>query len=1504
MTFNAFLKVLALYYRGSKNAEVFTRSVFENIMVSGTESLLPDDMSNYGKIFSGKGNAITKSIAAEALSSLDKNRFFEFLNKPTSDSTDKVKASFGLDEEISVDALFEWIYEQFVGYLRSAAEKGKKGKAKETSTELSIDKLHEVHTSVEIRMDYISKESIRAASKKDYMESRSPGSRFANLNILSNLLPYGYVITDMVGYAKTDEDTDSPLEHLFEKYADSHIALIGEGGIGKTTFLLKTMERIHGTAENMEKVTPIFVELNRCPPQIGEWFSKSRQKSDFITRYIAAQSGLYSMEDVPPQVLADINNEFKKPRKDGAPGYLLLFDGINEVSRGFAKGEKSTIRELLNIEIKALMTYPNVRIVTASRKSELAFFSGDVKNIELTGVKNNEIIEHLQNNNYSEKIINSIVASRKLMDCLRVPLFLCMFTASDKDIEKKPLTRGEILNGFFNKSHGIYFEKGVLERTLNPSSYDKTQAQFIIDFVLPYIGFSMEYEDLFFMNRGEILSEIKKFLSTKTMYDYEVTFWNKAVTVFFEYEKEQQTLNAIRKSLLSSGADAILEFIVNTMGIMYRDNEGYYNFIHHHIRDYFAGLYEIQYMKMAAAYYSAYSSGGKSEMITGAYNSLSLLWGSIWSESKRTFIGEILGEHRNAPILTDSGTWKPALILFPEQTLLKTIMDIFVNVDESTYKGMVNIVATFKDVRRNLAGIDFSGLDLTECRFHGVNCSMGRNESRLSAVFTDTEISASTFEMEGHLGEILEFTYSDMGEFLFTNSTDNTVKMWETDTGRCLKTIKLTNNELSEATFFEANLVVQAPDNSAFLTCGYSADDDSDKLICFLQEYSWIEELPPILYKTSNKHHEINSMCFSDYGYYRIAVFDRNHLYVYERDVVSPIYNVKFESAEYVVHATMIGDTDVLLYFIAGSELNRTTNSENATEEVVYKIALFNIKSGVIENLYTYSIFINAEEDGEIEASYSPVFCFDGNSENMVFEANKKLKRLSLKTKKVTGLPCKYSDPNHMSFAGNMLLLMDADMCVAYNIRKRKVEKTYSYGDLSFQIPGIHGKDRLLMFDDYLNSYEWDLVTNDVLLKYRYSRRTLTGVYEKKHSNELIVTFDNDSLWVIDKNSGALLDALCYTEKDARSGLALYSAVHDCMIFLYVNYFYEYIRCYDLFTGKHRHAYFDLVEERRINFLFTSNDESCLFCVFEKKIIEIDLYTLDSIIVYLAKDNEIIQDAFYDAEGDIVGVVVEFITDANAETPEIRLPHVFEMEKMFADSYRLASWYQLPYVNTSILEKLSTFRNEAYKHPNSFEERVRHGRTYFINSGLFLHTDTDITEALTIEKHIFDENENLIKKSTTNLTPGRVNYILGDLPAILAQLESGNLHAKEGIASDSFPVAQILCVSEKYNAIVAIANGHIILYNRNDDGFVKSGQVAIENIIESESDISGAEIGKDGIIYYWTASEKLYSYNMQANEHILYEYYIPGLAVKGCDFSGATMNDSVREMLMRHGGIF
>jgi len=84
-----------------------------------------------------------------------------------------------------------------------------------------------------------SKKRIWEANKRDYLASRSEGNRFANLNILSNLLPHGYIVHDrFIEYGRTENGDLLPLQEILNENATNNISIIGEGGIGKTTFLL------------------------------------------------------------------------------------------------------------------------------------------------------------------------------------------------------------------------------------------------------------------------------------------------------------------------------------------------------------------------------------------------------------------------------------------------------------------------------------------------------------------------------------------------------------------------------------------------------------------------------------------------------------------------------------------------------------------------------------------------------------------------------------------------------------------------------------------------------------------------------------------------------------------------------------------------------------------------------------------------------------------------------------------------------------------------------------------------------------------------------------------------------------------------------------------------------------------------------------------------------------------------------------------------------------------
>lgn len=122
------------------------------------------------------------------------------------------------------------------------------------------------------------------ASQRDYLTSHNPGGRFHSLSIIQQLLPQGYVAdTVFPSRGKTEDGSIAPLENLCTEAAD-HIAIVGDGGIGKTTFLqqLLTGEFVNpdGTPKKFHTggMTPFFIELNRCPDHIGDWHSSSLKK--------------------------------------------------------------------------------------------------------------------------------------------------------------------------------------------------------------------------------------------------------------------------------------------------------------------------------------------------------------------------------------------------------------------------------------------------------------------------------------------------------------------------------------------------------------------------------------------------------------------------------------------------------------------------------------------------------------------------------------------------------------------------------------------------------------------------------------------------------------------------------------------------------------------------------------------------------------------------------------------------------------------------------------------------------------------------------------------------------------------------------------------------------------------------------------------------------------------------------------------------------------------------
>lgn len=309
------------------------------------------------------------------------------------------------------------------------------------------------------------RQRIWEAEQRAFLFSHKEGSRFFDLNIIERLLPHGYITKNtFLLRARTTDGEIRPLMDIYKDNPRQDIAVTGEGGIGKTTFLQQLLEEEFWDDNKRPSIyksgrpVPIFIELKQCPSQIQDWYEEHRQKTNFITRYIGQLLENHRfLDNVSATTLESIEMELQRIPEDGNPQYLLLLDGFNEISVT-GKGNTYSCRSMLSNEISIIHNdYANVRIIATSRETQAAYFTSSFQNIYLTGLEENDIREHLELQNFSDTSIGITMAMKPLVKCLKVPLFLCMFCYEHpEDGVRLPETPGEILYNFFHGNSTFY----------------------------------------------------------------------------------------------------------------------------------------------------------------------------------------------------------------------------------------------------------------------------------------------------------------------------------------------------------------------------------------------------------------------------------------------------------------------------------------------------------------------------------------------------------------------------------------------------------------------------------------------------------------------------------------------------------------------------------------------------------------------------------------------------------------------------------------------------------------------------------------------------------------------------------------------------------------------------------------------------------------------------------------------------------------------------------------
>lgn len=670
-------------------------------------------------------------------------------------------------------------------------------------------------------------ETVWYAGKLWYEESRKTGSRFAELKIDEKIMPlssHSFHVTDFpIRVSEGTDDAAKPkrLSDVLKDTENLHnMYLIGEGGIGKTTALNSIMQDEYEkkdsyTAENGKTIIPLFIELSKAPIDYCNAYYASH--STFIQRYLymlLASVQKKQLLSESPKEMAQImdkqdtsitdNIDMLLNMDEDHTQYLLLLDGLNEVSKKqLSTKEKDflgTPSELIVEEIKELLEkHKNITVIITSRADEtLSDLEDSFERLYLTGVSEEVIIEYLD----SCKIpAEQVSKNSRLMKTLKIPLFLKLYGElyNTADIS----TPGEILYAFFSERSTMYTARNRIAEIkkdhhktgdgYGSNSLDEKMQWFILDFLLPELGWYMEKNDLYAVDLPTFQQVIDTVLKGENETDICGTYGKKYFKEYLKGEDPDPNTQTYARQLLAlkgplgeNYASVIAKYCVYSLGILYANNQNY-SFIHQHIRDFFAAMKIITDMKMAlyvaedGRITETFDENDNKKKI--ALRILDTIGTDYFDEKVSLFIGEILGEYKNTLLFTD-GKWK---IYIPEEEkrllLTKTLLLYRGNFSRKAFIGISvhNLLDIFEKAHGSLNGMDLSELDLSRCSFNGIPLKGSSLNGAL--------VNKQTFFPNGHDSSITCIRISPDGEFFLTGDSCGIVKLWHLKTHKYIQTI-------------------------------------------------------------------------------------------------------------------------------------------------------------------------------------------------------------------------------------------------------------------------------------------------------------------------------------------------------------------------------------------------------------------------------------------------------------------------------------------------------------------------------------------------------------------------------------------------------------------------------------------------------------------------------------------------------------------------------------------
>lgn len=1354
------------------------------------------------------------------------------------------------------------------------------------------------------------KEKLWHASQQAYLSSYIKGNRFYLLNIIQQLLPQGYISDTSFLTKGAIEDGDVVPILNYCKCSDENLAIIGVGGIGKTTFLQQLLHDIFisetgDISEYTPKaIVPFFIELNRCPEHIKEWYDSSYQKTNFVTRYIGQLVENHgSIDNVEQNTLIEIEKEFSKKTSDGSKEYLLLLDGFNEVSTN------NLVRTFLSNEISVLNELPNVRVITTSRETQAAYYASSFTNIRLVGLGVEDIKSYLQRCHVAEPVIGNTLACGPLVECLKIPLYLCMFSAEDMSDGFLPETAGEILYCFFHRKSAFYNARERLNKTRNNTLSTK-QTAFVFDFVLPFVGWSFEKRGVFSMNA----TSFKKVIGDSMSY-IQSTFIACKCCALSDFEYDTKILKSVFSSFYQEDGelniDSILTCIYDQLGIVYRFEDATeshaerirYAFCHHHFRDYFSAFWDVQLLLSL----QCLSSEDFSDIITDSLESYHYFLNSYyWSVSKISFISQILMEHRNKPRLNlVSENWELPKPDNEEQCVLRETLDfcrVLTKNGVDIHYLLGNILAVVSDGRKDFSGLNLSRLNFENYSFFNVNCSRRGKKKVLAALFDGCILSEKSFKSQNHYDNVIDYLYYNNRCYTIDNA--GLIKCWDTISG----TVEFELHSADPSGFDDItnNSYIKISNNGHWLAVKVQ-EPSPDGIVLYVNIFDLNNPKDsPKQFFANEKYKKISSFNFTDDSQSILILFD-NTVHCFNLQTSQKNYQHKFS---FLKHTELFASSNLSNIYAYTAEYDilsfepyggRTDDEEedriyceirelcpyNQTERTIYEFTgIFGTSPTVKYISHNSSFLLYNYDSGCIER-------FECNSHSAipVFEELTREDDIppSAIHQSMDNNDVYFIMYPNVCFEGTIDTYGNSSILKEYFISgiSKLLSNSDSHEELSFLTSVSPSNNRFLITND-INTYEWDTKNETLNLRYNCVFYNCEGLLVDEARNLAILIHQYNGVTIFSGNPPKLENQFCFQEMGYFIGNAHYNEKYALLAMTFVRSDHEKVMILDLMTGEHKFVYSTLRKSESIQNLCFDDSGTYLLILTQYQCLEYEIThpNKELGLVSEAFENERLAMAYYtNKEIEIVVVEHSCVTIPRVDS---RCDFFKRISNDVKNNYVRQWYYILPTLQEELYQYFIYQHNDLGTEASNNEDGIQ---SYWVTRGFFLEDLKELNHITTLECYV--RQGDTFEKKDKKLHPLDMICVRH-----YSSITNSSRSGKGGIC--------YTYLSDNMKKGVFTEKGERLSYQKN---------LHTLTYIDLENDFKRNIGDDDGHAYWdfaipWCDGNLIGCYDLfhligidlitgELMEEIT---YYPGISIYSCNFKNASIDETSKSIIAHNGG--